>query len=259
MARRKRSGLTNDSRVYAYGKCCNHSPIKRKIIRINNIATFFQGNWIVNERTVILTGQSLMVSVNISLLINYPFTNNGSIVNNGTIDSITEIINSGVGIITNNGTINTLGFSNYDGGIINNSINGTINNPSNCRIHNEGIINNSGTINNSGVFDNGGTGLINNTNNSIITNNHTINNVHIINNNSGSVIDNKNGSVINNNGSAIIYNNSNATIINNTGATFLNNGIINNADGTSLCGTGHINQLSAITGIEGFGTECPPP
>ena len=288
MARRRRSGLANDSRVYVYGKCCKSSPKIRVIIRINNIATFSQGVWVLKEQTVILIGQTLTVSNGIYLSIPFDqsLINNGEIINNGTINISGTLLNEDSGIINNSisGVINNVDFGIiYNAGqasIINNAY--VIFNSNFGRIINYAKINNNGgTIDNNGSFyneyyDAEYIGVINNTdganiingngsatfvNNSTIDNNNSsIINVGIFNNNGDNgLINNKNNSIINNNSNATIYNNSNATIINNIGATFLNDGIINNADGTSLCGIGYINQLSAITGIGEFGTECPPP
>ncbi len=167
---------------------------------------------------------------------NRPWTNDGTLINSGSITIS--------GILTNNGTLTSSGsliimsFATFttDGTLTNT---GTITN--NWRLTNNGTLTSSHTLINNKTFTNNGSitnsSIMINNSNGALTNTST----HIINNNQGGTF--TNSGTINNNGT--LNNNFGSELSNNSGATLTQNGVLNNQ--STLTNNGTISNYIYIT------------
>jgi hypothetical protein len=243
MPGKKRSGLANDRKAYYY---TNYSVPDITSITLADIATYNSNNdqWDLKSNATILQCQTLTIPSNVF----FNILGGSTFTNNGTINISGFMVTSRLSIINNNagGVINNYGALVNISGIINNM--GSLFMYSDCRFFNfnSGIFNNTGIIVKSGgSISNYYEGIINNLSNGIIKNTGG----QIVN-----LVFNSLGGIINNAG-GIIYNAAGGIISNDIGCTFTNNGIINNANGASTCGTGYLQGTAPITAN---GIACPP-
>ena len=234
MPGKSRSGLANDRRAYGCGIIC-YTPTPTVClpvaINIASIATYVEGNYILNGNYTITECQILNIPGGTSLFI---------------ISGQT---------LTNSGTINISGtISNFDGGIINNQGGGIINNNSG------GIIDNVGTFNNSGIINNNSGGITSNI--GTFDNSGTFNNRGTFFNDLGGFIYTYGGGTINNNTGGIVDNILMSFIYTYGGGTFNNSGTISNGGSTistsngGTCGAGTFTGTAPLGGT--INTNCPP-
>jgi hypothetical protein len=281
MAGRKRSGL--QSHLRAYGCACkprnNSSCPIIKYITLSEIATYNSLNktWTLNKNTIIQkcevlilpddNGQTFFVIDGITL-VNYgviysniyssnvvgiSVLNGGNLINyNKVIIGNTDVHIYNSGKLINNGSLmNGAYFYSENLGTIEN--NGSFINNAYVDIYVNSPFNNFGTIENMSTFILQTDSTLNNYN--VINNNKTLSNTGTIQNSLNGKINNSVFSDIYNNVGGTIYNYNGGTITNN--GYFQNDGTINNADGSSTCGTAIINGSNPIIGNVP-GNLCPP-
>lgn len=231
MPGKRRSGLANDRRAYGCNRFCHTTPVCQSIT-IADIATLlfesivFESTWLLNKDVTILECQTLIIPPG-TFLENesFSFTNYGQIKIQGILVNLANstFINKSVINICSNGTLLCENNNNNNDGHINIAKDARLLILDGTIINNK-IINNRGTITSiSGKL---------------------INNIGTLYNNVDATIYNAHGSII--------------TLI--PGSIFTNNGILNNADGSSVCGFGTIDDNGvAIVGTGLIETNCPPP
>jgi len=273
---KQRSGLAFQRRPYnkIYLKAITSNPVC-PAVTLADIATDNNNNsWSLNNDTIILPCQTLLIPVNIRLLTNsFTLTNNGTITLNGLIRNAADLTTDAINCKTvNNGVINI-----SSTGAIN-----AVDSNSNTFINNGRVNNNGGSLvfQSAGLGINNSTGIITNSNGGqILTNISVTTNMGRINNNTGCIIyinpdfstfDNSGriynaGGTINVseyiggatgnstfNNTGIIYNYQNGVI--NNGGTFTNlTGIIHNPIVDAGCGVGTLVAVSGGT----IDTKCP--
>jgi len=264
---RKRSGFQNHLRAYNCNQNCYIPPLPPlppvppcsiTYINLSDIATYNSNTnrWVLNNNTTITSCQVLIIpndpTLQAILQINGLELVNNGVIYSQSIDDPTNVV--GIEIFNNGSLINNNIFKlgNTDFGIDTNGQfinNGYFSHRTYFYIQSSGKVENYGRFINRGYLDI----MVNSTFNNygIIETIYISNSNLIIKCDGGTLINHVNGKIYNSTDSTI-YNVNNGMIINE--GYFENNGIINNADGTSSCGT------ATITGIISGnppGNSCP--
>lgn len=184
------------------------------------------GNLVINAISRVLTNNGTIINTGTLSLISGTFNNASSFTNTGQINCSLNFTNTGNFI--NQGTLN-----NNNLGVITNNTGGTLSNSSQINNNSGGVISlSAGSLSNTGNVNNNGGGTINSS--AALQNNGTIDNKSgaVFNNNAGGTITNsdllENDGVVNNNAGSVFNNMSSGIFANNAPGDFANNGTMSN-------------------------------